>query len=131
MADVKERPLSPHLQVWRFHITMLVSILHRITGVGLYLAALVGAGWALALAGGPVSYDGYMRILGSPLGKLVLFGFTVSVWFHLANCIRHLVWDTGEGFELKQAEFGAWFVIGFSLIASVFTWVLALMSGAL
>lgn len=131
MADSKDRPLSPHLQIWRFHITMLTSILHRITGVGLYLGALMGAGWALALAGGPVAYDTYMRLLGSPIGKFVLFGMTLSMFFHLAQGVRHLFWDAGEGFDLKTAEFGAWLVIGFSVVASVFTWYLAFLTGAL
>jgi succinate dehydrogenase / fumarate reductase cytochrome b subunit len=131
MADAKDRPLSPHLQIWRFHITMAVSILHRITGVGLYLGALMGAGWALALAGGPVTYDGYMRLLGSPLGKFVLFGMTVSMFFHMGNGVRHLFWDSGEGFEVKTADFTGWLVVGFSIAASVFTWILAFMSGAL
>jgi len=131
MADAKDRPLSPHLQVWRFHITMTTSILHRITGVGLYLGALMGAGWALALAGGPVRYDDYMRLLGSPLGKFVLFGMTASMFFHLGNGIRHLFWDMGEGFELKTAEFSAWLVIGFTVVATLFTWGLAYLTGAL
>jgi succinate dehydrogenase / fumarate reductase cytochrome b subunit len=131
MADTQDRPLSPHLQVWRFHITMLVSILHRITGVGLYLGALMGAGWALSLASGPVAYDRYMRILGSPLGKFVLFGMTLSMFFHLGNGVRHLIWDTGEGFELRQADFGAWLVIGFAIVGTLVTWILAFMTGAL
>ena len=131
MADAKDRPLSPHLQVWRFHITMTTSILHRITGVGLYLGALMGAGWAMALAGGPVRYDDYMRLLGSPLGKFVLFGMTASMFFHLGNGIRHLFWDMGEGFELRTAEFSAWLVIGFTVVATLFTWGLAYLTGAL
>ena len=110
---------------------MLVSILHRITGVGLYLGALMGAGWALALAGGPVRYDDYMRLLGSPLGKFVLFGMTLSMFFHLGNGIRHLVFDLGEGFQLKTADFSAWLVIGFSVVATLFTWGLAFLTGAL
>ena len=131
MADAKDRPMSPHLQVWRFHITMTTSILHRITGVGLYLGALMGAGWALALAGGPVRYDDYMRLLGSPLGKFVLFGMTLSMFYHLAQGIKHLFWDMGEGFQLKTAEFTSWLVIGFTVVASVLTWALAYMTGAL
>jgi len=110
---------------------MTTSILHRITGVGLYLGALMGAGWALALAGGPVRYDDYMRLLGSPLGKFVLFGMTASMFFHLGNGIRHLFWDMGEGFELKTAEFSAWLVIGFTVVATLLTWGLAFLTGAL
>jgi succinate dehydrogenase / fumarate reductase cytochrome b subunit len=130
MADIKDRPLSPHLQVWRFHITMFVSIVHRITGVGLYVGALIAAWWALALAGGPVSYNNFMGLLGSPLGKFVLFGLTLSMFFHLGNGIRHLFWDMGEGLNIKTAEFTAWLLIGFTIAATVFTWALAFMTGA-
>jgi succinate dehydrogenase / fumarate reductase, cytochrome b subunit len=131
MADIKDRPLSPHLQVWRFHITMFVSIMHRVTGVGLYLGALMAAGWALALASGPVAYDNYMSLLGSPIGKFVLFGMTASMFFHMGNGIRHLFWDMGEGFQIKTASFTAWLLIGFTIAATLFTWVLAAMTGAL
>ena len=131
MADIKDRPLSPHLQVWRFHITMFVSIMHRVTGVGLYLGALIAAGWALALAGGPVAYDNYMTLLGSPIGKFVLFGMTLSMFFHMGNGIRHIFFDFGEGFQIKTADFSSWLVIGFSIAATVFTWALAFLTGAL
>jgi len=131
MADFKDRPLSPHLQVWRFHITMFVSIVHRVTGCGLYLGALIAAGWAMSLAGGPVAYDNYMGLLGSPLGKFVLFGMTLSMFFHMGNGIRHIFFDFGEGFEIKTADFSSWLVIGFSVAATVFTWVLAYLTGAL
>ena len=70
----RERPMSPHLQVWRWHITMATSILHRATGVGLYVGILIATGWAMSLAAGPTAFDAYMALLGSPLGKLVLFG---------------------------------------------------------
>ncbi len=131
MANQDNRPLSPHLQVWRFHITMFVSIMHRVTGCGLYLAALLAVGWALSLAGGPVTYNNFLGVLGSPLGKLVLLGLTASMFFHLGNGIRHLFWDMGEGFQLKTAEFSAWLLIGFTVAATVFTWVLAYLTGAL
>jgi succinate dehydrogenase / fumarate reductase cytochrome b subunit len=131
MADIKDRPLSPHLSIWRFHITMVVSIMHRITGVGLYFGALIATAWALSLAGGPVTYNNFLGVLGSPLGKLVLLGLTASMFFHLGNGIRHIVWDMGEGFQLKTAEFSAWLLIGFTVAATVFTWVLAYLTGAL
>ena len=130
MAQDDNRPLSPHLQVWRFHITMFVSIMHRVTGCGLYLGALIGTWWALALAGGPVTYNNFLGVIGSPLGKFVLFGMTVSMFFHMGNGIRHLFWDMGEGFQLKTAEFSAWALIAFTVVASVFTWGLAYMTGA-
>ncbi len=89
-APRREPPKSPHLSVWRWHITMATSILHRVTGVGLYLGGLIAAAWAIALAqAGP--YGQFKALLGSPLGKLVMFGMTLSLFYHLANGIRHLV----------------------------------------
>jgi succinate dehydrogenase / fumarate reductase cytochrome b subunit len=128
---LRERPLSPHLQVWRWHVTMLTSILHRATGVGLYVGALILAGWAIALATGPDAYMTYMGLLASPLGRLVMFGLTVAIFFHLANGIRHLVWDAGEGFEIKTADASGWAVIVFGVVAAVVTWIVAFFVGAL
>src|ERR1700761_1924555 len=87
-----DRPMSPHLQVWRWHITMATSILHRATGIALYVGALILAGWAVALAMGPDAFATYRALLGNPLGQLVLFGLTVSLFYHLANGVRHLFW---------------------------------------
>src|SRR5581483_9174692 len=95
---VAQRPLSPHLQVWRWHVTMAGSILHRATGVALYVGALIVAGWAAALASGPDAYASYLHLLGSPIGEVVLAGLTFAIFYHLANGLRHLVWDTGRGF---------------------------------
>lgn len=131
MAESGDRPLSPHLQVWRWHVTMAGSIAHRVTGVALYGGALIGAGWAASLASGPIAYDRYMRLLGSPLGKLVLFGLTVSIFFHLFNGVRHLVWDAGKGFELRTADMTAVAAFVFAIAASAFIWILAAMTGAL
>jgi succinate dehydrogenase / fumarate reductase cytochrome b subunit len=139
MADVKAdggapalrpKPLSPHLQVWRWHITMAASILHRATGVGMYVGALILTGWAVSLAGGPDAYAGYMSLLGSPLGKLLLFGLTVAVFFHMANGVRHLVWDYGKGFEPKTADFTAVAAMAFAVVAAVAVWTIALIMGA-
>ncbi len=125
------RPLSPHVQVWRWHITMLCSILHRATGVGLYIGALILAGWAMSLAAGPHAYDGYRALLGSWPGKLVLFGLTVSTFYHLASGVRHLIWDAGKGFELKVADMMSAASIAFSLVASIAVWAIAGLMGAL
>jgi succinate dehydrogenase / fumarate reductase cytochrome b subunit len=127
----RPRPLSPHVQVWRWHLTMLTSILHRATGVGLYVGALIGAGWALALASGPDAYASYMGLLASPLGRLVLFGLTVALFYHLANGIRHLTWDAGKGFAVKTANFSGVLVIAFALVASAVVWFIALSIGGL
>ncbi|CAN7506160.1 succinate dehydrogenase, cytochrome b556 subunit [Phenylobacterium sp. LjRoot219] len=127
----RARPMSPHLQVWRWHITMATSIAHRATGVALYVGALIAAAWALALASGPDAYASFQGLLGSPLGLLVMFGLTVSFFFHLANGIRHLVWDTGHGLDIKSANASGVFVFAFTAVATVVTWVIALLMGAL
>ena len=124
-------PLSPFTTVWRWHVTMFASIAHRVTGVGLYLGALMAAGWAVALASGPEAYGQYMALLGSIPGKLVLFGMTVSLFYHLANGIRHLIWDTGHGLDLRSANFSAVFVIAFSITAAIGLWVIAAIDGLL
>src|ERR1700756_5543093 len=90
-----DRPLSPHLSVWRWHITMLTSILHRATGMALYVGALIAAGWVAALAAGPRSFAAYGAALANPVGQLVMFGLLVSLFYHLGNGIRHLAWHTG------------------------------------
>jgi succinate dehydrogenase / fumarate reductase cytochrome b subunit len=128
---MRARPLSPHLQVWRFHLTMLTSILHRITGVGLYLGALVVAAWAISLAAGPDAYGQFKALLGSPLGKLVMFGMTVSFFYHLANGVRHLVWDVGYGFTPKTATATGVVVFAFTAAATLAVWLIAAMIGAL
>ena len=130
MAETRERPLSPHLSVWRWHITMASSIFHRATGFALYVGALLAAGWAVSLASGPVAYGRYMSPLGSIPGKVVMFGLTLSIFFHLANGIRHLVWDSGKGFDLKLADATATAAIVFSIVATVLIWVIGMMTGA-
>jgi succinate dehydrogenase / fumarate reductase cytochrome b subunit len=126
----RERPLSPHLQVWRWHITMATSILHRATGVALYVGALIAAAWAISLAQGPDSYASFKHLLGSPLGKVVMAGLTVSYFYHLANGIRHLTWDAGRGLDVKTANATAVLVFAFAAAASVAVWAIAIMTGA-
>ena len=123
--------MSPHVQVWRWHITMASSILHRATGVALYVGALIAAAWALALASGPVGYANFLGVIGSPLGKLVLFGLTFSIFYHLANGVRHLFWDAGEGLTPQTASKTAAAAITFAIVITVFIWVAAAFTGAL
>jgi succinate dehydrogenase / fumarate reductase cytochrome b subunit len=130
-SGLPPRPLSPHLSVWRWHVTMFTSIAHRVTGVGLYGAALIAAGWAVSLASGPEVYGAYMALMGSVLGKLVLFAITLALFYHLANGIRHLVWDFGYGFQIKTADFASVVVIAFAVAASIGLWVVAAMRGLL
>ncbi len=135
MAEVsggpRERPISPHLSVWRWHITMATSILHRMTGVALYVGALIAAAWAVSLASGPDAYALFKGCLGSPFGKLVLVGLTLSFFYHLGNGIRHLVWDVGHGLDVKSANMSAMVVFAFTVSATAAVWWIAAMTGAL
>jgi succinate dehydrogenase / fumarate reductase cytochrome b subunit len=121
-ADAKSpraKPLSPHLQVWRWHVTMAASIATRATGVALYVGVLIVAVGAATLAAGPDAYGVYIGLLGSPLGLLVLFGLTVSIFYHLAAGLRHLVFDSGKGFLPATANATAWAAFAFAAVASV------------
>jgi succinate dehydrogenase / fumarate reductase cytochrome b subunit len=135
MADatpgIRARPLSPHMQIWRWHVTMAASILTRATGVALYGGALLVMGWALALAGGPAAYDDYVGLLGSIPGKIVLFGLTLSAFYHLVAGLRHLVWDSGNGFAPAVASRSAWAAIIGAIVASVAVWAVAGLMGKL
>ena|SRR5580698_2883285 len=131
----RPRPISPQIQlnggVWRWHITMVGSILHRATGVGLYGGALLMMVWALSLAAGPDAYGMFTGIAGSIFGKAALFLLTLCAFYHLGNGIRHLAWDSGFGFKPKTADATAWLVIGFALVGAILFWGLIAMKGAL
>lgn len=123
------RPLSPHLQVWRFHVTMTASILHRITGSALAGGAVLVLLWLAALACGPEAYGLYGAVMGSPLGLLIWFGITVAFLYHWVSGVRHLIWDTGRGFALPTANAMAWASIIFAAVGAVGFWAWLFMSG--
>ncbi len=125
------RPLSPHVQVWRWHITMASSILHRATGAALYAGALILAAWAICLASGPDAYEGFRRVIGSIPGKVVLFGLTLSIFYHLAAGIRHLVWDTGRLMQPRNADMACAASLAFGAAAAIAVWIIAALMGAL
>ena len=125
------RPLSPHIGQWRWHLTMVCSIATRATGLALYAGFILLAGWALALAAGHDAYLGYTRLLGSLLGKLLLFGFTASALYHLAAGIRHLAWDSGHGFNPKTATVTGAISLAFGFVGAVVVFVIAAAMGAL
>ena len=125
------RPVSPHLDVWRWHITMFCSIAHRATGIALYGGALILAGWAIALAAGPDAYEGYMAVLGSIPGKVLMFGLTVSLCYHLASGIRHLVWDTGTGLTPRTADLLCMISLAVGVVGAIAIWIAAALMGAL
>jgi succinate dehydrogenase / fumarate reductase cytochrome b subunit len=121
-----ERPLSPHLQIYRVTITMAMSIVHRITGSALYVGMLLFAWWLFAAAN-PRHFDTINGFLGSWFGRLILFGFTWALLHHLLGGIRHLIWDTGRGLEPGEREFLAWATLLGSVTLTVVIWILAIM----
>ncbi len=119
-----DRPLSPHLSVYRWPITMTLSILHRGTGLALSLGLLVLAAWLVNAASGPVAYARFAELMGSLIGRVFLIGWSFAFFFHLANGIRHLFWDIGRGFEKHQANASAWFVLLLTILLTAGFWVL-------
>lgn len=119
------RPLSPHLQVYRPQLTSMLSILHRITGVGLAVGTLLLVYWLAAAAGGPESYAAAQGFIGSFFGQLLLFGWTVALFYHLANGIRHLFWDAGYGFELPTVQRSGLAVLAATAMLTVVSWIAA------
>jgi succinate dehydrogenase / fumarate reductase cytochrome b subunit len=124
-----DRPLSPHLQVYRPQITSVLSILHRITGVALTFATLLLTWWLVAAAYGPEPFAGAQAFLGSWFGQLILWGFTFAVFYHLANGVRHLLWDFGWGFEISQVRTTGIVVVAFAAAATVITLIAAYAAG--
>ena len=119
-----KRPLSPHLQVYNLFtsITSLTSLLHRGTGAALVFGSLIIVWWLMAIAHGPEAYAKFNECVRSPLGILVLIGFTWAFWYQLINGIRHLFWDAGYGFKLQIAKTTGIIAIISSLIATLATW---------
>jgi len=113
------RPLSPFLTIFRWPITMATSIVHRMTGVGLAGGVLVLTWWLIAIANGPETYDTFVGLITTPLGQLVLFGFTWSLAYHTVNGIRHLAWDLGYGFAVKTADMTGIAAFALSLLVAV------------
>ena len=119
------RPLSPHLQIYRPQITSVLSITHRATGIALAAGTLLLVYWLVALAAGADAYADARGLLGSWFGQLVLLGFTLALFFHLANGIRHLFWDAGKGFEIREVYTSGRAVVVVAVVATVLVWALA------
>ena len=123
MTDNKSnRPLSPHLQVYRFTMTMAMSIFHRITGVGLYLGTALLAWWLMAAASGPAYFDFVNSIFGSWIGLVVLFLFTWTLIHHMLGGIRHFIMDTGRGLDEPMRDNLAYVALVGSILVTVFVW---------
>jgi|TARA_B110000438_G_scaffold225149_1_gene219154 succinate dehydrogenase / fumarate reductase cytochrome b subunit len=124
MTD-NQNPLSPHLQIYRWHISSLLSITHRISGVANLFSLILMFFWLLFLSFGESSYESFLLIINSFIGKFILIGFTWSMSFHLLSGIRHLIWDFGYGFEIRTANISGIIVIIASLVLTVIFWLLA------
>ena len=122
------RPLSPHLQIYRWPITMGTSILHRVTGVGLSFGTVLLTWWLVAASMGPDAYAVFQSAAFSWIGRLVLFGFTLALVFHALNGVRHLFWDAGYGFKLEIAQKSGIAVYGLTFVVTLIVWILAYRS---
>jgi succinate dehydrogenase / fumarate reductase cytochrome b subunit len=116
--------MSPHMQVWKWHMTMASSILHRVTGVGNYIGIFLVVAWLFATAVGPDYYEPLSGLIGSIWGQLILFGFTLSISYHLLNGIRHLFLDAGRGLNPKFASFTAGLVLVLAIVVALAIWLL-------
>ena len=124
MNDTKS-PLSPHLQIYRWQVSSLVSITHRISGIINLLALILIFFWLAVLSLGESNYELFLLIINSFVGKFILIGFTWSMTFHVLSGIRHLIWDLGYGFEIKTAKISGIIVIISSFILTIIFWLIA------
>jgi len=120
----RDRPLSPHWRIYRWQIGNSLSILHRLTGIGLAFGLLTLCFWLMSLAGGERSYVMASKLLASPAGLLVLAAWTFAFLYHLLNGVRHLFWDLGLGFERTQRHASGWIAVLGALAMTVCVWVL-------
>ena len=125
----RKRPLSPHLSVYKGQISSVVSVMQRVTGGGLAIGLVYFVYWLGAAAYGPEAYARAHWFLTSWFGYLSLFGISICLYFHLCNGIRHLVWDIGYGFEIKQVHLGGIAVLAGTAILTVLTWMVFLLTG--
>jgi len=122
--ESSQRPLSPHLQIYRPQLTSILSISHRAAGVALSVGALLLVCWIISAAAGPAAFTALQHFLGSWLGLLILFGWTVALFYHLANGIRHLFWDAGYGYELKTAYASGYAVLAATAVLTALAWII-------
>ncbi|HVC55126.1 MAG TPA: succinate dehydrogenase, cytochrome b556 subunit [Stellaceae bacterium] len=120
------RPLSPHLQVYRWQLTSVMSVLHRAGGIALSAGAILLVWWLVAAAAGPGPYAGVQDFLGSWLGLVMLFGWSVALFYHLCNGLRHLWWDSVHGLDLPSVYAGGWAVVAATAALTVIAWIVGL-----
>ena len=126
------RPLSPHLQIYRPMLTMVMSIVHRITGGALYVGTLLLAWWLLAIASGPNAYATFQMVASSFIGRLVLLGYTWALIHHMFGGVRHFIWDTGHGYSAIEREWLVRIGLAGSIVTAIVLWIVgyAIMGGA-
>ena len=124
------RPLSPHLGIYRWQITMTMSILHRVTGVALAVGSVLLVWWLVAAGIGPGAFDTVHRAMSSVIGQILLIGWTLSLYYHLCNGVRHLCWDAGWGFEIKTFYITGYAVWAVTIILTAITLWVAYAGGA-
>jgi succinate dehydrogenase / fumarate reductase cytochrome b subunit len=120
------RPLSPHLQIYKPQISTATSIMHRITGVALSVGLLLMVWWLVAAATGPRAFAVAQGFIGSPIGLILMFGWTLALWYHFCNGIRHLVWDAGYGYAIPTSHRTALIVVVGTIVLTVLSWVVGL-----
>jgi len=126
-GKLKARPISPHIQIWRFTVTMAASITHRATGMALAGGTLFLVWWLIAAASGPEAYAVFARVAAHPVGEVVLFGLLWALAFHLLNGIRHLAWDLGYGFKMSTSRLTAVLVYAGSLLIAASAFAVGMM----
>ena len=117
-----DRPISPHLQIYRWQLTSVLSILHRAAGVWLSIGTIVLVWWLIAAASTPEAFDAVAEFLDSWFGLVLLLGWSVALFYHLCNGIRHLVWDTGHALDLRSTYLGGWLVLGGTAALTLIAW---------
>jgi succinate dehydrogenase / fumarate reductase cytochrome b subunit len=128
MADT-QRPLSPHLQIYSRQVQMMTSITHRATGVALAVGGLLVVCGLFQLAAGEDSFNHFRHLIGSPIGMILLLGWSWSLFFHLCNGIRHLIQDAGLGYEISQFVRSSWLSVAGSIVLTVLVWAYVLLAG--
>jgi succinate dehydrogenase cytochrome b subunit len=124
----RARPLSPHLQIYKPMLTMMMSIVHRITGAALYFGMLLLAWWLLSVASGPNAYGNFESFIGSLIGGLILFGYSWALIHHMLGGIRHLIWDTLHGFEPAEREVLAIATLVGSIVLTLLLWIVGYLA---
>ena len=129
MADT-QRPLSPHLQIYKRQVQMMTSIVHRATGIALAVGSVLVVAGLMYLAAGEDSFNHFKSIIGSPVGMILLVGWSWSLFYHLCNGIRHLIQDAGLGYEIPQFVRSSWLSVAGSIVLTALVWAYVMTAGA-